>query len=139
MTTGQQLDVRIYFEDTDAGGVVFYANYLRFYERARTEFLRAHGFEQDQLMQQNTVFVVRSAAIDFIQAVRFNQQLRIHSTIEQIKKASLVFRQSSYLLVDGLMQPDPVNAATVKLACVCADSFKPRAIPAPILEKLTNE
>lgn len=132
-----QFDCRVYFEDTDAGGVVYNANYLKFYERARTEKLRSLGFEQDRLLAQNVVFVVRNINIDFIRAARFNEMLRVETRINQLKKVSLEFEQeiySSHKESDIL-----VNKALIKVACVRADTFMPVAIPSEIVEKLIDE
>ncbi len=128
------LRCRVYFEDTDAGGVVYYANYLKFYERARTEFLRELGFEQDVLLQQNIVFVVKQVAVDYIQSAAFNTMLRVDTTIEQLKKASLVFQQQIVKLDSD--QETLVNQAQVRVACVSADAFRPTAIPKDIYTKL---
>ena len=132
-----RFECRVYFEDTDAGGVVYNANYLKFYERARTEFLRAIGFEQDELLRRNVVFVVRNINIDFIRAARFNEMLVVESKIIQLKKASLVFEQETY--TDRANQTSPINKAVVKVVCVAADSFLPIAIPGEIVEKLIHE
>lgn len=128
-------ECRVYFEDTDAGGVVYNANYLKFYERARTEFLRALGFEQDELLSKNIVFVVRNITVDFIQAARFNEILLVQTRIEQLKKASLIFKQEIFTRRSD--QTLAINAALVKVVCVSADHFKPTAIPAEIYSKLT--
>jgi len=128
-------ECRVYFEDTDAGGVVYNANYLKFYERARTEYLRALGFEQDDLLLQNIVFVVRNITVDFIQAARFNEMLLVKTRIDQLKKASLVFEQEIFSTSSG--QNQRVNSAQVKVVCVTADDFKPTAIPADIFKSLT--
>ncbi len=133
----QPFNIRVYFEDTDAGGVVFYANYLKFYERARTEFLRDLGYEQDDLLQQNIVFVVRNIHVDFILAARFNEQLQVYTRIESIKKASLVFKQEIFCQREG--QSRLINEAVVKMACVKADVLKPTPIPAPIAVSLQQQ
>ncbi len=99
--SAQQFECRVYFEDTDAGGVVYNANYLKYYERARTEYLRALGYEQDELLANNIVFVVRHIDIDFVRAARFNEILRVESHIEELKKASLLFVKSIYACVTG--------------------------------------
>ncbi len=86
--------VRVYYEDTDAGGVVFYANYLKFFERARTEMLRAMGYEQDELIAtEGIIFVVRSVQIDYLSPARFNEQLQVSAEVSEVKKASLTFEQ----------------------------------------------
>lgn len=126
--------VRVYYEDTDAGGVVFYANYLKFMERARTELLRSGGFEQDTLItNENIIFAVRSLTIDYIKPARFNQLLQISTDIKSIKKASLEFSQKithdSQLLVAG----------DVRIACLDAITFKPKAIPENLIEQFNNE
>jgi acyl-CoA thioester hydrolase len=130
----QQFECRVYFEDTDAGGVVYHANYLNFYERARTEFLRSLGYEQDDLLTQNIVFVVRNITVDFKVAARFNALLQINTRVEDLKKASLVFEQK-IISTHGL-ESCCINQAQVRVVCVTADSFKPTAIPAEIFEKL---
>ncbi|MBT4077422.1 MAG: YbgC/FadM family acyl-CoA thioesterase, partial [Gammaproteobacteria bacterium] len=122
--------------DTDAGGVVYNANYLKFYERARTEFLRTLGFEQDDLLAQNIVFVVRNINIDFVKAARFNEILIVESNIVNLKKASLVFKQEIFTENNG--QKVLVNNALVKVVCVNADSFIPTGIPADIIDKLNQ-
>ena len=137
-----EFECRVYFEDTDAGGVVYNANYLKFYERARTEFLRALGYEQDDLLAQNIVFVVRHINIDFVQAARFNDVLRIETRIENLKKTSVVFAQQTYSTLNSDAETGQnrlVNQAQVKVVCVAADAFKPTAIPAEIYRKLSEQ
>ncbi len=134
MAPGMDWGCRVYFEDTDAGGVVYYANYLKFYERGRSEFLRALGFEQDQLLQQNIVFVVRNICVDFKQAARFNEQLRIHTRVAAMKKASLVFDQSIYRVRDD--DEVLINQAEVLIVCVDTSRFMPTAIPQDIVRAL---
>lgn len=126
--------VRIYYEDTDSGGVVYYANYLKFMERARSEWLRGLGFEQDELLSgQGIIFVVRRAALEFLKPGRFNQLLDIHSKISQRGKASLTFEHH---IMNGR---DVVCTGSVKLACVDAATLRPRPIPLPILAELASE
>lgn len=137
MATIHTYECRVYFEDTDAGGVVYNANYLKFYERARTEFLRSLGFEQDDLLAQNIVFVVRNITVDFIRAARFNEILVVQTKIHKLKKVSLEFEQEIFSKQSG--QNILVNKALVKVVCVRADSFSPAAIPSDIVEKLVNE
>lgn len=124
--------VRIYYEDTDAGGVVFYANYLKFFERGRTELLRSLGFEQDQLnAEQNIVFVVRSVQVDYLKPAYFNDFLEVSAKIVLAKKASFVFEQEisrdAQVLCKGI----------IKIACIDTISMKPRAIPNSISQALT--
>jgi acyl-CoA thioester hydrolase len=123
--------VRVYYEDTDAGGVVFYANYLKFFERARTEMLRDMGFEQDQLIaEQNIIFVVRSVQVDYLKPAHFNDFLDISAQITQAKKVSLNFEQEvargDELLCKG----------KIRIACLDAKSMRPKTIPETIMQQL---
>jgi acyl-CoA thioester hydrolase len=123
--------VRVYWEDTDAGGVVYYANYLKFMERARSEWLRAFGFEQDVLRDESgVVFVVRRVEIDYLSPARFNEQLEVSVKLHEMGRASLSVRQE---LIRG---PDRLAQAVVTLACVDAARFKPVKIPEPLLQAL---
>lgn len=120
--------IRVYYEDTDAGGVVFYANYLKFFERARTEMLRSYGFEQDDLMAKvGIIFVVRAVQVDYLSPARFNELLSVQSTLTEIKKASLVFEQS---IMRGHVE---LCKATIRIACLDTQSMRPKAIPENLL------
>jgi len=119
--------VRVYFEDTDAGGVVYYANYLRFMERARTEWLRQRGFEQDRLRADTGIlFVVRSVQLDLKRPARFNDALSVTCRPSALGRVSIDVAQS--VARDGL----ELASASVRLACVDAERFVPVAIPAPV-------
>ncbi len=123
--------VRVYYEDTDAAGVVFYANYLKFMERARTEWLRALGFEQATLMKEhNVVFVVRSLSIEFLRPALFDDALEITVALigarGSVLEVSQAVRRGESALVTG----------AVKVACVNTRSFKPVRIPPSIIDKL---
>jgi acyl-CoA thioester hydrolase len=122
--------VRVYYEDTDAGGVVFYANYLKFLERARTEWLRSLGFEQDTLREQGVVFAVRKVVIDYLRPALFNQLLDVHTQVIAVGTASITFNQR---VLDGSAV---LTEATVKLACVDAETFRPRPVPDVIQEEI---
>lgn len=126
-----QWPITVYYEDTDAGGVVYHANYLNFFERARTEYLRHLGIEQQGLLTLKTGFVVRHMDIDFIQAAKLDDQLIVHTQVTQIKKASLSFYQKLVNL-DGII----LCQAQVKIACVNMEKMKPQAIPTTILSEL---
>ena len=118
--------VRVYYEDTDAGGVVYHANYLRFFERARTEWLRALGFEQDWLRDEHgLVFVVHSMAIRFHQPARFNDYLSVTCEVLRARGASMVFRQRISRSDDST----PLCEADLTVACIDSDGFTPRPIP----------
>lgn len=123
--------VRVYYEDTDAGGIVYYANYLKFCERARTEWLRAFGVEQDIWLQQNIGFVVRHVALDLRAPARFNDELTVTVVPQRIRKASIECTQE-VLNQDGKV----LCVATVTAACVNLATMKPVAIPGEIIEVL---
>ena len=129
--------VRVYYEDTDAGGVVYHSNYLNFMERARTEWLRALGFEQTHLRDVlKVVFVVHSAQIAFKKPAKFNDLLTISSKIGKIGQGSLEFLQKISVNQSSSQQMQADSTilieATIKVACVDADTFKPTAIPKEI-------
>jgi acyl-CoA thioester hydrolase len=126
-------NVRVYYEDTDAGGIVYYANYLKFLERARTEWLRQLGTEQDILLERSVGFVVKRVEMDNHAPARFNDLLCIESEIVELKRASLVFKQT-------VISPNEqclVNAL-IKVACVNLSSMKPQAIPDNILGEFSR-
>ena len=129
--------VRVYYEDTDSGGVVYYANYLKFMERARTEWLRSFGLEQDTLIDRDgVIFAVRSAHVDYLKPAKFNQLLHVSVAIEKPGKASLTFKQEitraqgdSRLLCTGI----------IKVACLHAQSLHPVPIPDHIKMEILGE
>ncbi|MEW6332499.1 MAG: tol-pal system-associated acyl-CoA thioesterase [Pseudomonadota bacterium] len=125
------IPIRVYYEDTDAGNVVYYANYLKFMERARTEWLRALGFEQDELIRRDgVIFAVRSANIEFRKPARFNDLLQATVRVSRRGRASLTFaqeiRRGDTVLCEG----------EVKVACLDAATFAPRPVPENIESKL---
>jgi acyl-CoA thioester hydrolase len=123
------LPVRVYYEDTDAGGVVYHATYLNYFERGRTELLRSLGFEQDQLIAEDDVlFAVRTLRIDYHKPARFNDEIVVSTAIRQIKKASVTFKQSLH----RKGQKEILCELEVRVACLIASQLKPRAIPADI-------
>jgi acyl-CoA thioester hydrolase len=125
------IPVRIYYEDTDAGGVVFYANYLKFMERARTEWLRALGFEQDELMlQDGVVFAVSRANLEFVRPARFNQLLTVSVELLRQGAASVMVKQ------EIRHEQELIARGEVRLACVDARSFVPKKIPQRILDRV---
>ncbi|MEI6542620.1 MAG: tol-pal system-associated acyl-CoA thioesterase [Methylococcales bacterium] len=126
--------VRVYYEDTDAGGVVFYANYLKFFERARTEMLRAAGFEQDELIEnEGVLFAVRSVQVDYLLPARFNEQILVSAEVVLAKKASITFEQH---ITRG---DDLLCKSMSRIACLDAKTLRPKAIPENLLELLKNE
>ncbi len=118
---------RVYYEDTDAGGVVYYANYLKYMERARTEWLRVLGVEQDSLIRElNVLFAVRSLSIEYKKPARFNDLIQISVTPHTLKPASISFKQ------DITQHDDEKNLITsgeVNVVCLKADDFSPSVIP----------
>ena len=88
-----QIHVRVYWEDTDAGGIVFYANYLRFIERGRTEFLRELGHDQNLLMKEGVAFAVRSVQAEYLKPARLDDLLTVETSIAELGRAQLVFQQ----------------------------------------------
>lgn len=123
--------IRVYYEDTDAGGVVFHANYLKFFERARTEMLRAMGYEQDELIaNEGIIFVVRSVQLDYLSSSRFNEQLHVSTEVSLAKKVSLTFEQ---IITRG---DDVLCKGIIRIACLDASTMRPKAIPEKLLEQL---
>ncbi len=118
--------VRVYYEDTDAAGVVFYANYLRFMERGRTEWLRALGFEQDVLRERDgIVFAVRTVALEYLAPARFNALLTVRSAVSHQGGASLTFEQRILRVGDDVC----CCQGQVKVACLDAATMRPRRMP----------
>jgi acyl-CoA thioester hydrolase len=125
--------VRVYYEDTDAGGVVYYANYLRFLERARTEWLRALGFEQTELAERlKVVFLVHALAIDYHRPSLFNDRLQVTVELAKVGASQVVVAQRV------LREENLLVAAEVKLACVSAATLKPVRIPQPLMTRIRN-
>lgn len=125
------MPLRVYYEDTDAGGIVYYANYLKFFERARTEWLRQIGFEQDILMEQSIGFVVKRVEMHNHAPARFNQLLSIITELVNCKGASLEFKQIIKGPTDNI-----VAEADIRVACVNLDAMKPVRVPKAILGEI---
>ena len=128
--------VRVYWEDTDAGGVVFYANYLKFFERARTEWLRAAGFEQQVLREPaGGMFVVIDAALKYHRPARLDDQLLVTTWMQKAGRVCMTIGQQARLgsMADG----DLLCDATIRIGWVQADSFKPARIPSSIVKALS--
>ncbi|MGL5290809.1 MAG: tol-pal system-associated acyl-CoA thioesterase [Vibrionaceae bacterium] len=132
--TAFQWPVTIYYEDTDIGGLVYHANYLKYFERARTEFLRSRGITQKILLAEHTAFVVRNMQIDFLQGATLDDHLVVNSHISELRAASLTFSQ---LLVahSGAV----ICKADVKIACINTQQMKPIAIPQFIKSEIFRE
>ncbi|NOQ17438.1 MAG: YbgC/FadM family acyl-CoA thioesterase, partial [Methyloprofundus sp.] len=114
--------------------VVFYANYLKFYERARTEMLRDMGFEQDQLIEQESViFVVRSVQVDYLKPAKFNDLITVSAKVALLKSASLSFEQA---ITRG---DDILSKAMIRIACLDAKTMRPKQIPKQLKRALNYE
>ena len=125
------IPIRVYYEDTDAGGLVYYANYLKFMVRARTEWLRGLGFEQDALsVEEGVIFAVRAVKVDFYKPGRVNDLLQATVNIRRRGGASLTLKQEVQRNSTTLCE------AEVKLACLDAQSLLPRSIPNRVVLQL---
>ena len=125
--------VRVYWEDTDAGGIVFYANYLKFFERARTEWLRSLGLNQGELREsEGGFFVVSETSVRYLQPARLDDELLVTARLESAGRASLTIVQSA------LRGSDTLCEGTIRIGWVDAATLKPGRIPASILETLNR-
>ncbi len=120
--------VRVYYEDTDASGVVYHARYVAFFERARTEMLRQHNFHQQQLLSEQVAFVVRRMTVDYLAPARLDEQLDVQSEITSLRGESLKFAQRIVNSEGSLL-----IQADVLIACIDPHQMKPRALPKSIV------
>jgi acyl-CoA thioester hydrolase len=124
--------VRVYYEDTDAAGLVYHSNYLKYMERARTEWLRAYGYSQETLRHNFTlIFVVKDMTIRFHQPAKLDDLLNINARIKECRGASLLFQQA---IVNE--QSTPLCDAEVNVVCLDAGTLKPRRLPEPLKKEL---
>ena len=126
------LDLRVYIEDTDAGGIVYYVNYLKFMERARTEYMRALGFGKDYIFNHDLMFVVRDAAVNYRSPAQLDDELQATVSIAQLRGASMVMQQRVRRGEEVLAE------ATITIACVDRAGVKPRRIPADMVSRLSE-
>jgi len=127
------LTVRVYYEDTDAGGIVYYANYLKYLERARTELLRTLGVAQRQLAEETGLaFAVRSLTAEYLKPAQLDDFLEITTTIQTLGRAQVTFAQTVIRAGETLL------TATVRVACIDLAKGKAAAMPKPIHEKLKS-
>ncbi len=130
-----QFPIRIYWEDTDAGGIVFYANYLKFFERARTEWLRGLlDLGQERMKQElNAMFVVSETSVRYLSPARLDDLLQVTVEVRESGRASMTLFQQAWsgdtLLAEG----------TIRIGCVSPANLKPTRIPASILEAIANK
>ncbi len=130
MTKTHSIPIRIYYEDTDDGGVVYHANYLKFGERGRTEYLRSLGFGNKSLQDQyDVLFVVRTIKADYIKTAHLDDLLRIETSIIQLKNASFMMKQTVF------RDQEMVFSMDVALVCVDDQNYRPAPIPPPVREK----
>jgi acyl-CoA thioester hydrolase len=128
------LPVRVYYEDTDAGGVVYYANYLKYLERARTEWLRAAGWDQAALAAEaGLLFAVRSIELEYVAPARLDDWLEVEARVVRTGRASVDFDQ---VVRRG---GETVCTGHVRVACLDAASFRPRALPAELMEVFAGD
>jgi acyl-CoA thioester hydrolase len=123
--------LRVYYEDTDAAGIVYYANYLRFMERGRTEFLRSLGHNQHQLMQEGVAFAVRSASVEFLKPAKLDDLLTVETAVAALGRAQVSFvqriRRDHELLLD----------AKIRVACIDPSAGRPIRMPRALHEQLS--
>ena len=127
------IPVRVYWEDTDAGGVVYYANYLKFMERCRTDWLRALGIDQNRLREERQLqFAVVSIAVDFLRPAILNDEVVVTAELERFSGATISFKQT---ILRGEMQ---LIDASTRVACLDSGTLKPRAIPKDLFMEWRN-
>ena len=131
--------IRVYYEDTDAGGVVFYANYLKFFERARTEWLRAAGIGQFEMTENHGVmFVVKSTALDYHAPARLDNELKLTVVVEKLGRASVQFMQEAWRTrADGTREL--LATGRIKVGCVDLVRFRPTEIPLHVLATIRDK
>jgi acyl-CoA thioester hydrolase len=135
MTACFVFPIRVYWEDTDAGGIVFYANYLKFFERARTEWLRSLGIQQQSLKEESGgMFVVSETQIKYFSPARLDDLLEVTARTAEAGRASLVLAQQAWLTVNG--ERKLLAEGTIRIGWVDSTTLKPGRIPAAILEAL---
>ncbi|NPC56723.1 tol-pal system-associated acyl-CoA thioesterase [Caenimonas soli] len=128
-----EFPIRVYWEDTDAGGIVFYANYLKFFERARTEWLRSLGIEQRSLRESSGgIFVVGETSVRYRQPARLDDELLVTARVKESGRASLIIAQQAFLRGSHTL----LCEGTIRIGWVEADTLKPARIPPTILEAL---
>ncbi len=126
-----RLPVRVYIEDTDAGGIVYYVNYLKFMERARTELLRASGFGKAAILDQQLMFVVRDVQVEYLRPARLDDELIVTAKICERGAAQLLFEQRI------LRAAETVCSGMVRVACVDRQALKPRRLPPLVVAALS--
>lgn len=131
--------IRVYWEDTDAGGIVFYANYLKFFERARTEWLRDLGVEQQKLRDEvGGMFVVTHAEINYLKPARLDDMIEVTAVLESAGRASITIAQQAFLKpVSSDQAPQLLCEGSIRIGWVDSNSMRPARIPKSIVEQLS--
>ena len=127
------IELRIYYEDTDAQGIVFYANYLKYFERARTEFLRKCGYLQNELFEENIIFIVNKLDVHYKKPVLLDQIIKIKSSLSELKKASFSFNQRVVINSEIMCE------ANVLCGCVDLKTKKPTALPEDLRKRMLDK
>jgi 4-hydroxybenzoyl-CoA thioesterase len=127
------LDLRVYIEDTDAGGIVYYVNYLKFMERARTEYMRTLSFGKQYIFNHDLMFVVKKVALDYRQPAQLDDSLQVTAQLVELGGASMVLRQSVMRADEVLVEGD------IQIACVSRDGVKVRRIPTEMRDILQQQ
>ena len=128
------IEYRVYYEDTDAQGVVYYANYLKFCERARTEYLRLLGYEQKELMDIGVIFIVRKVIIEYLKPANLDELIKIETRLNKVKKVSFNFLQTIYN-----SNLEKICEAEVFCGSINYVSKKPMLVPEKLLKNMTKE
>ena len=130
--TAFALPVRVYIEDTDAGGIVYYVNYLKFMERSRTEFLRSLGYDKPAILDEGLLLVVHSAQVIYRRPARLDDQLKVTTEVVKIARTYVEFQQNvlrgNELMCEGL----------IRIACVSGETMKPNPIPIAMFERIKS-
>jgi 4-hydroxybenzoyl-CoA thioesterase len=128
-----QIPIRVYIEDTDAGGIVYYVNYLKFMERCRTEFLRALGYHKAAISDDGQLLVVHSVQVDYRRPARLDDVLSVTASISKLARTSMEFKQQV------LRNSELLCSASLRIACVDASAMKPCALPKSLHQLLTQQ
>ncbi len=128
-----QISIRVYIEDTDAGGIVYYVNYLKYLERARTELMRSVGFAKPAVLDSGQLLVVHSAEIRYLKPALLDDELTATAAVSKLARSYLVFEQSV------LREGEPICTGVIKVACVDRSSMKPCAIPEQMVESIRTQ
>lgn len=135
---GHTIDIRIYYEDTDAGGIVYHANYLRFAERGRTEFLRALGYTNGELAKdKNIIFVVRHIEINYHKPAVLDDLLRQYTSLRESRNSSFLMKQV-FFNYNNPQAPELICEVDVTLVCVDSSTIRPVKIPTEVLQALKD-